>query len=101
MKLLIQQLKRYLISWIKKTILREIKSLKNKNSPPKMNETRWNSSFNCLSYIFQNLTILKEIHLLFGHTHFKCPIEFSNDDEKKLNATYIKIKPKIDFSNNI
>lgn len=90
------------ISWIRrKKILVECRAKGLNNSPPKLNRTRWNSLYNCVNYILQNIDFFKEAIDFFSQTKEKCPIQL---DEKTINlfsAVLNILKPIIDFTNRV
>lgn len=90
------------ISWIRrKKILIESKSQGLKNSPPKLNRTRWNSLYICVNYILKNVDFFKGTIEKFSKTNEKCPIQLNEKEVKQLTAVSNVLKPIIDFTNSV
>lgn len=71
------------------------------NNPPGINHTRWNSLFDCLKYILENIDFFKGASSFFSHSKFKLPFELNDDLENKLISVSKILKPIIDFTNSV
>lgn len=81
---------------LRKKVLIECKTQGLKNTPPKLNRTRWNSLLNCVNYILRIVDFFKDGITYFSNTVEKCAIELDEAIVNQLSAVSKVLRPIID-----
>ena len=81
----------------KRSIFNKYKELGIPNSPPHFQTTRWNSLYNCISYLLENFDFFHETQESFPNI----PIFFNDNLREIMKSLAIVLCPVINFTNKV